>query len=151
MFIREFYFLPNARPLWNNAILGPLFLTSGLTTASAVILYFTRMEKERKLFSKILLGLIVIQLFLFVHMMMGYYSSSEAALYAVDLLFGEDFKFLFFGVVLFLGLILPAILEFLDLLGYKVNVAIPVILVVIGGIVFRFVMVDAGQISHFIY
>ena len=141
----------NARPLWNNAILGPLFLTSGLTTASAVILYFTRMEKERKLFSKILLGLIVIQLFLFVHMMMGYYSSSEAALYAVDLLFGEDFKFLFFGVVLFLGLILPAILEFLDLLGYKVNVAIPVILVVIGGIVFRFVMVDAGQISHFIY
>ena len=141
----------NARPLWNNAILGPLFLTSGLTTASAVILFFARMEEERKLFSKILLGLIVIQLFLFVHMMMGYYSSSEAALYAVELLFGEEFKFLFFGVVLFAGLILPGFLEFLELLGYKVNVAIPVLLVIIGGIVFRFVMVDAGQISHFIY
>ena len=27
----------NARPLWNNAILGPLFLTSGLTTGAATI------------------------------------------------------------------------------------------------------------------
>ena len=54
----------NARPLWNNAILGPLFLTSGLTTASAVVLFFSKSEIERKLFSKILLGFIGLKLFL---------------------------------------------------------------------------------------
>jgi len=141
----------NARPLWNNAILGPLFLTSGLTTASAVILYFAKMKTEKKIFSKILLGLIVVQLFLFVHMLMGYYSSSEAQMIAAELLFGGEFTYLFFGVVLILGLVVPAFIEVLDLLGVKVPVIIPVLLVLIGGIVFRFVMVDAGQISHFIY
>jgi formate-dependent nitrite reductase membrane component NrfD len=141
----------NARPLWNNAILGPLFLTSGLTTASAVVLFFAKLQGERRLFSRILLGLIIVQLFLFVHMLMGYYSSSEAQLAAVELLVGGEFTFLFFGVVLFIGLVLPAFIEILELLGMKIPVIIPVLLVLIGGIVFRFVMVDAGQLTRFLY
>lgn len=141
----------NARPLWNNAILGPLFLTSGLTTASAVVLFFAKLQGERRLFSRILLGLIIVQLFLFVHMLMGYYSSSEAQLAAVELLVGGEFTYLFFGVVLFIGLVLPAFIEILELLGMKIPVIIPVLLVLIGGIVFRFVMVDAGQLTRFLY
>ena len=141
----------NARPLWNNAILGPLFLTSGLTTASAVILYFARTTKERKLFNKILLGLIVIQLFLFVHMIMGYYSGNQVQLDAVELIIGGEFTMMFVGFVLVLGLLIPFFIEFFELFGIRVPVIIPVLLTLIGGLVFRFVMVDAGQISSFIY
>ena len=43
----------NARPLWNNAILGPLFLVSGLSTGAATIILLSKSKKERHLFSKI--------------------------------------------------------------------------------------------------
>ena len=52
----------NARPLWNNAILGPLFLTSGLSTGAATIILLANTAKERHLFSKIDLGLIILEL-----------------------------------------------------------------------------------------
>lgn len=141
----------NARPLWNNAILGPLFLTSGMTTAVAIIIYFAKNIAERMLFNKIILGLIVIQLFLISHMLLGYYSGSEIQLEAVQLIMGGSFTFAFVGVVLILGLIIPFLLELFTFQGYKIPVIIPVILILIGGIVFRFVMVDGGQMSRYLY
>ena len=53
----------NARPLWNNAILGPLFLTSGMSTGAAAIILLAK-GKERHLFSKIDMALIITELFL---------------------------------------------------------------------------------------
>lgn len=141
----------NARPLWNNAILGPLFLTSGLTTATAIIIYFTKSIVERKLFNKILLGLLLLQLALFSHMILGYYSGSAIQIEAVQLLIGGSFAFKFIGIVIILGLIVPFILELFTFQGYKIPVIIPVILILLGGIIFRFVMVDAGQLSRYLY
>ncbi|MFZ2430408.1 MAG: NrfD/PsrC family molybdoenzyme membrane anchor subunit, partial [Lutibacter sp.] len=46
----------NARPLWNNAILGPLFLTSGLSTGAAAIILMAKTKQEKHLFGKIDLG-----------------------------------------------------------------------------------------------
>jgi formate-dependent nitrite reductase membrane component NrfD len=37
----------NARPLWNTSILGPLFLTSGLSAGAAAIILFATTKKER--------------------------------------------------------------------------------------------------------
>jgi protein NrfD len=48
-------------------------------------------------------------------------------------------------------LIFPAILEGIELLGYKVPVIIPAILILIGGLVFRMVMVEAGQLTRYLY
>lgn len=141
----------NARPLWNNAILGPLFLTSGLTTASAVILYFVRNKQEKNLFNKITLLLLFIQLFLFAHMILGYYAGSEVQLEAIQLLIGGEFTIMFVGFVLILGLIVPFIIEVLSVYGYKIPAIIPATLIVIGGLVFRFVMVDAGQLTRYLY
>lgn len=141
----------NARPLWNNAILGPLFLTSGLSTGAAVIILLAKSLKERHLFSKIDLALIVIELGLIVHMIMGMYAGSEVQLEAMQLLIGGEFTLMFFGFVIILGLIVPAILEGMEIIGFKVPVAIPAILILIGGLVFRFVMVEAGQITRYLY
>ena len=141
----------NARPLWNNAILGPLFLTSGLSTGAAVIILTAKSMKEKHLFSKIDLGLIIIELGLIIHMIMGMYAGSEVQLEAMQLLIGGDFTLMFFGFVILLGLIVPAILEGMEIVGFKVPVAIPAILILIGGLIFRFVMVEAGQITRYLY
>ncbi len=141
----------NARPLWNNAILGPLFLTSGLSTAAATIILFSKSHYERKMFSKIDLGLIIIELALIVHMIMGYWAGSEVQLEAMQLLVNGEFTVMFFVFVIILGLIFPALLELIELKGYKVPVVVPAILILIGGLVFRFVMVEAGQITRYLY
>lgn len=141
----------NARPLWNNAILGPLFLTSGLTTAAAVVIYFAKSDLERKLFNKIVLLLIVVQLFFLTHMILGYFAGSEIQLTAVQLLFEGTFGIMFIGFVIILGLIVPFILELFTYQGIKIPVLIPVLLILLGGLIFRFVMVDAGQISRYLY
>jgi len=141
----------NARPLWNNAILGPLFLTSGLSTGAATILLLTKNIKERHLFSKIDLLLIIIELGLIVHMIMSMAAGSEVQLEAMQLLVGGEFTLMFFGFVVILGLIVPAVLEFAEIIGYKVPVAVPAILILIGGLVLRFVMIEAGQITRYLY
>jgi len=141
----------NARPLWNNAILGPLFLVSGLSTGAAAIILMAKTTKEKHLFGKIDLGLIIIELALIVHMIMGYYAGSQVQLEAMQLLVGGDFTLMFFGFVVILGLIIPAILELIELIGFKVPVIVPAILVIVGGLIFRFVMVEAGQLTRFLY
>ncbi len=141
----------NARPLWNNAILGPLFLTSGLSTAAATIILVSKNHFERKLFSKIDLGLIIIELALIVHMIMGYWAGSEVQLEAMQLLVNGEFTVMFFVFVIILGLIFPALLEIIELKGYKVPAVVPALLVLLGGLIFRFVMVEAGQITRYLY
>lgn len=141
----------NARPLWNNAILGPLFLVSGLSTGAATIILLANTAKERHLFSKIDLGLVILELGLIVHMLMGMYAGTEVQLEAMQLLIGGEFTLMFFGFVIILGLIVPAIMEFLELGGFKIPVAVPALLILIGGLVLRFVMVEAGQITRYLY
>ncbi|WP_397445773.1 NrfD/PsrC family molybdoenzyme membrane anchor subunit [Polaribacter sp. R77954] len=141
----------NARPLWNNAILGPLFLVSGLSTGAAAIILLSKTKAEKHLFGKIDLGLIIIELALITHMIMGYYAGSQVQLEAMQLLVNGDFTLMFFGFVVLLGLIIPGILEFIELLGFKAPVAVPALLVILGGLIFRFVMVEAGQLTRFLY
>lgn len=141
----------NARPLWNNAILGPLFLISGLSTAAAAIIILSKTAKEKHMFGKIDLVLITIELALIVHMIMGYYAGPEVQVEAMQLLVGGEFTVMFFGFVVILGLIVPGIMELIDLFGKKVPVIVPAILVLIGGLVFRFVMVEAGQLTRYLY
>ena len=141
----------NARPLWNNAILGPLFLTSGLSTGAAAIILLSRTHKERRMFSTIDLVLIAIELFLIVHMIMGMMAGSQVQIEASELLLGGEFTITFWVFVVILGLVFPAILEIFELIGFKVPAIAPAVLVIIGGLVFRFVMIDAGQLTRFLY
>ncbi len=141
----------NARPLWNNAILGPLFLVSGLSTAAATIILFAKSHYERHLFSKIDILLIVIEVGLIIHLIMGYYAGNEMQIEAVKILVGGDMTSMFFGFLLILGLLLPLVLEAFELMGFKVPVIVPAILIIIGGLIFRILMVEAGQITRILY
>jgi formate-dependent nitrite reductase membrane component NrfD len=141
----------NARPLWNTAILGPLFLVSGMSTAAAVIILMSKDHKERKIMGRIDILLIIIELFFIVHLLMGFLAGSEVQIDAANLFLGGKFTAPFFTFVVLLGLIFPATLEILELKGYKLPVIIPAILVLIGGLIFRFLIVEAGQITRFLY
>ncbi|MCK5637726.1 MAG: polysulfide reductase NrfD [Flavobacteriaceae bacterium] len=141
----------NARPLWNNPILGPLFLTSGLSTGAAAIILFSKNHFEKTLFTKIDLALIILELGLIIHMFMGMYAGSAVQLEALDILMGGEFTVMFFVFVVILGLIFPAMLEGIELMGFKVPSIVPALLILMGGLIFRMVMVEAGQITRYLY
>jgi len=139
----------NAHPLWNNSILGPLFLTSGVSTGSAFVMWLSNNKKERMLMSTIDMVLIAIELFLIVHMVMGMQAGPEASKLAGHLLLGGEFTVIFWVVFVGFGLVLPFILEALELKGKHIPPALPAILVLIGGLLFRIIMVSAGQMSEY--
>jgi formate-dependent nitrite reductase membrane component NrfD len=141
----------NARPLWNNSILGPLFLISGLSTAAASIILFAKTSYERHLFSKIDIILIILEVGLIIHLIMGYYAGNEMQVEAVGILVGGELTAMFFGILIILGLLFPLVLEIFELIGYKVPVIIPALLILIGGLVFRILIVEAGQLTRILY
>jgi len=141
----------NARPLWNTSILGPLFLTSGLSTAAALIVWMSKSKIERSMFTKIDLLLIGIELFLITHLIMGFLAGGQVQVESAQIFLGGDFTTYFWVFIVMLGLVVPAILETLEIFGFKIPAFAPAILVIAGGIIFRFLMVEAGQITRYLY
>lgn len=141
----------NARPLWNTTILGPLFLVSGMSTGAACIILMSKNHEERRIIGRLDLLFIAVELFFIVHMIMGFLAGSQVQIDAANLFLGGQFTVPFFVFVILLGLLLPAVLETLELIGYKVPILIPAILVLLGGLIFRFIMVEAGQITRYLY
>lgn len=141
----------NARPLWNTSILGPLFLTSGLSAGAATIILFARSKKERILFAKIDLLLIAIELFLIIHMFMGFNASTQVQIDAAQLFLGGSYTAPFWIFVVVIGMIIPAILEIMELRHIRVPVIIPVVMVLFGSIMLRFIVAYAGQMSRWLY
>lgn len=141
----------NARPLWNTSILGPLFLASSLSTGAAVIMWLSKSHQERLIFSRIDLMMIGIELFLIIHMFMGFLASTQVQIDAAKMFLGGPYTEVFWIFVVILGLIIPAVLETLELLGYRIPIAITSLLILIGGIFLRFIIVYAGQASRYLY
>ncbi len=141
----------NARPLWNNPILGPLFLTSGLSTGAAAIILLSKSHFEKHLMTKIDLALIILELGLIIHLLMGMAAGSAVQIEAMQVLVNGEFTVMFFVFVVILGLIFPATLEGAELMGFKVPSVVPALLILMGGLIFRMVMVEAGQITRYLY
>lgn len=141
----------NARPLWNTSVLGPLFLASGVSAGAATIVLMSRDAAERTLFAKLDLMVLGIEMFLIVHMFMGFLAGTQVQIEAAGLFLGGDYTMVFWIFVVFIGIILPALLDVLELRGFHIPAMIPGILVLTGGIIFRFVFVFAGQVSRWLY
>ena len=141
----------NARPLWNTSILGPLFLTSGLSAGAAMNILFAKTELEKKTFSQIDLMIIGIEIFLIIHIFMGFLASTQVQIDAANLFLGGPYTASFWILVVFMGMILPGILEIMELRKFSVPIYIPAILVLFGGILLRFILTYAGQESRWLY
>ncbi len=141
----------NARPIWNSAILGPLFLVSGLSTGVAFILLLSKNEKEKHLLSKIDVMAIAVEIFLIIHLFMGFLASTQIHIDAAKLFLGGPYTAPFWVFVVGLGLLTPMLLEMLELRGKFFAAKIPALLVLMGGFLLRYILVNAGQFSRWSY
>jgi formate-dependent nitrite reductase membrane component NrfD len=141
----------NARPLWNTSILGPLFLASGLSAGSALIMLISNKHKERKVFAQIDLIVIAVELFLIIHMLMGFQASTQVQIDAAHIFLGGDLTAPFWIFVVVLGMIVPALLEVMELRNIKIPVVVPVALILFGSFMLRWLISNAGQLSRYLY
>lgn len=95
--------------------------------------------------------LIIIELFFITHMFMGYLAGSEVKAEAAHYFLGGEFTVTFWINVIILGLVIPLILETMELLHVKIPIIVPGLLILWGGMMFRFIMVDAGQVIRYLY
>jgi formate-dependent nitrite reductase membrane component NrfD len=141
----------NARPLWNTSILGPLFLASGLSAGAATTMVLSKNREERKQFARIDLVLIGIELFLIIHMFMGFLASTQVQIEAANLFLGGPYTMSFWIFVVILGMIIPAFLEIMELGKFHIPVMVPGFLIIFGSFMLRFIIVYAGQMSRWLY
>ena len=137
-----------ARPLWSTSILWMLFLISGLSGAAAFIHLIAKNKGERELLAKADNGFLVIELFVISLMLIGLVTSTQVHMDAAYLLLDGPFAASFWVFVIALGIVIPLIIQLLAV-NHKIHhTPIAPIMVIIGGLILRFVIVAAGQYSH---
>ncbi|MDE2368083.1 MAG: polysulfide reductase NrfD [Burkholderiales bacterium] len=165
-----------ARPLWNTAILAPLFLFSGLSAGAATLHLAAALRGDRPAprgalggaFAALIqplgreapaahtvdtlirwdLGFLVVEGLLIALMLLNLQTSSASHAAAAALLTSGPYALAFWGLVVGLGLLVPIAWQALEL-GHRVaHTVLPALLVLIGGFALRWVMVNAGQLSH---
>jgi formate-dependent nitrite reductase membrane component NrfD len=139
-----------ARPLWNSALLGPLFLVSGLSTGAAFMLLFGLSERERLFLGRADMGLISTELILLFLWIIGLATGGSSSQGAVAMIFGGPYTAAFWTLVVALGLLAPLVGEALELKHGAVPGKGTAILVLLGGFALRWILVFAGQDSGWV-
>lgn len=137
-----------ARPLWSSALLGPLFLVSGLSTSAAFAHWWSPDHAEAEALARLDNVLILVELTMLVLLLVGLSSSTSAQAAAATLVLGGRYTAVFWVGVVLLGLVLPFALQALALARRVAHTPVAPILVLAGGLALRFVIVLAGQASH---
>jgi len=139
-----------ARPLWSSALLGPLFLVSGLSTSAAFAHWASPEPAEKEqmawldnLFLTMELGLIAL-------LLIGLRSGAEAHAEAAGLFLGGPYTAVFWVGVVGLGIVLPLVIQSLAVAHRIGHTRVAPVLVLLGGLALRFVIVGAGQLSHWL-
>ena len=153
-----------ARPLWNSALLGPLFLFSGLSAAAAMVHLAVKLpaplwqplgprapaKSTAAALVRADIGFLAVELALIALLLVGLATSTAAHAEAAELLFARPYALPFWLGVVALGIVLPIALQALEL-GHRIpHTVLPAILVLAGGFALRWVLVNAGQASHFV-
>jgi protein NrfD len=95
--------------------------------------------------------IIGIELFLIIHLFMGFLASTQVQIDAANLFLGGPYTMVFWIFVVAIGMLLPAVLEIMELRNFHIPVWFPPLLVLFGSIMFRFIIVYAGQASRWLY
>jgi formate-dependent nitrite reductase membrane component NrfD len=167
-----------ARPLWNTTVLPVLFLVSGLSAAAAMMHLATRIfpgrpapkglvggafaamvqnlgpqPPEKRTVDSLVradIGFLVVELLLIGILIIGLLSSTASHAHAATLLLGGPYTTVFWIGVVAVGIVVPLVLQWLEL-GHRIpHTILPAALVLAGGFALRWVMVNAGQASHIV-
>jgi formate-dependent nitrite reductase membrane component NrfD len=137
-----------ARPFWSSAILGPLFLVSGLSSAAAFTHLVARHVEERELLATSDNVFLVIELLVIALFLVGLLEASQAHVDAARLVLGGPFTGAFWVLVVGVGVVIPLIIQMLAVSHRIQHTPVGPLLVMAGGLALRFVVVAAGQVSH---
>ncbi len=166
----------HARPLWNSPLLGPIFLISGLAAAAAVlhaVLVAVARNERRTAKGKSwidrlarwtggskpdaaiapmlrwgIVAFLTLQLVVIGLYFVGMLSAPDVSQRAVTLLLAGPQALLFWVLVVGVGTVAPLAMQLLEI-GQKIRATIiPALLVLIGAFALRYVLVFAGQESH---
>ena len=129
-------------------MLWVLFLTSGLSSAAALVHMITTDRTERVLLAKADNGFLIFELFIFVLFFIGMVTSTQAHRNAAALLLTGPYAAAFWVFVVLLGILLPLGIQLLAVNHKIKHTIVAPILVVAGGLALRFIIVSAGQASH---
>ena len=138
-----------SRLAWNSAVLGPLFLVSGLSTGAALLLLLRLDESERKALVRWDVVAIAAELVLIALLMVGFLTSGEAGRAAAHGFLGGPFTAVFWSLVVVMGLLVPLAMELLESRRHLPFVALVPVLVLCGGLALRWILLAAGQASGF--
>ncbi len=153
-----------ARPLWNSSILPILFLNSGLSTGAAFMILIATRNSVKLFFTKVDIWLIFSEIAVLILLYYGQFSSTEASRESIMPFFTLTSQYFpYFVSILVLSIILPLaiVLKFLEVTSgdhsenleltfkQKFEMNASAVLVLIGGVIIRFALVYAGQLSKF--
>jgi len=137
-----------ARPFWSSALLGPLFLVSGLSAAAAFVHLVSPEPSEREALARFDNLFLLVELGLIGLMLLGLASSSEAHAQAAALVLGGPLTAVFWVGVVGLGIALPLAIQSLAVTHRIAHTPVGPVMVLLGGLALRFVIVHGGQLSH---
>ena len=139
----------SARPFWNTGILAPLFLVSGLSTAAALVALLTKDHGERAWFTRVDIALIIVELLLVGLFIINLATGTAAQIRALECcVMGGPYTFAFWVLFVGIGLLIPLVLEIMEMRGLGKTLAlVAAVLVLFGGYTLRHVMMEVGQRS----
>ena len=138
-----------ARPLWNSALLGPLFLVSGLSSAAAFVHLWAPDPEESRLLARFDNRFLLVELAVIVLFLVGLSTATRAHMGAAALLLGGPYTAAFWVFVVGMGIVVPLFVQTLAVRGVIHHTPVAPVMVVLGGILLRVLVVYAGQASHY--
>ncbi len=138
-----------SRLAWNSAVLGPLFLASGVSTGAASLLLFRLDDAERRTLVRWDAIAIGAELVLIVLLLLGWATSGEAGRFAARSFLGGPYTAVFWSLVVLTGLLVPLVMELLESRRHLPFVALVPVLILAGGLALRWILLAAGQASAF--
>lgn len=139
-----------SRPLWNSSMLWVLFLVSGLSTAAALVHMIAKDVDERELLAKADNGFLTIEIFVLGLLIIGLLTSSAVHINAARLIIDGPYAPAFWVFVVGMGVVIPLIIQLLAVNHKIKHTPIAPIMVIVGGLILRFIIVQAGQYSHYL-
>ncbi|HEY3352863.1 MAG TPA: NrfD/PsrC family molybdoenzyme membrane anchor subunit [Polyangia bacterium] len=135
-----------ARAAWSSALLGPLFLVSGVSAGAAFLMLFPLSHDEHRLLRRWDLAAIGLEVALLLLYLFALATSAGAGgQQAAALFLGGRFTAPFWSLVVIAGLAVPLVLELVEARrGLKPTLVAPA-LVLAGGLALRVIVVLAGQ------
>jgi len=167
-----------ARPLWNTAVLPLLFLVSGMSAAAAAMHLASRVfpgrPAPRSLVGGLLaamtqplgpqppekstvntliradVALLAVELVLIALLLLSLVTSNLSQIEAAKLLLAGKYGIVFWVGVIAVGIVVPIVLQALELTHRIPHTVVPAVLVLVGGFALRWVLVNAGQASEIV-